>query len=97
MQNRLAPKRAREVLSHALVSLIEAHDPTIDSFKGRKLLILKGDADTTVQWSACEHFVGQLDPNDTTVIGYADVGHACTDSMITQTASWINSYRQAVH
>jgi predicted esterase len=89
-----AGEQERETrLPPAFLGLVSKLGPRPDSLSRKDLLILKGDDDQLVPWSASQGFVSLLPPEKAEVIGYPGVGHAFTDEMRDESAEWIANWR----
>jgi len=78
----------------SLKALVERADPTAagDSFLGKRILVLSGEVDPLVPWSASKKFVEELDVGEggvKRVSVHPGVKHDCTKGMIEETASFI--------
>jgi len=80
-------------LPHAFLELVSKLGPRPDVLSRKDLLILKGDDDQLVPWSASQGFVSLLLPEKAEVVGYPGVGHAFTDEMREKSAEWIVQWR----
>lgn len=80
-------------LPHAFLELVSKLGPRPDVLSRKDLLILKGDDDQLVPWSASQGFVSLLSPEKAEVVGYPGVGHAFTDEMREKSAEWIVQWR----
>jgi hypothetical protein len=90
-----AGQQEREArLPHAFLGLVSKLGPRPDILSRKDLLILKGDDDQLVPWSASQGFVSQLPPEKAQVIGFPGVGHAFTDEMRSKSAEWIVDWRR---
>ena len=81
-------------LPPTFLDIVAKLDPRLEIVSGKDLLILKGDVDKLVPWSACEGFVSGLDPTNTEVVGYPGVGHAFSEEMREKSADWIAQWRR---
>jgi predicted esterase len=90
-----ASQQEREArLPHAFLVLVSNLGPRPDVLSGKDLLILKGDEDQLVPWSASQEFVSLLPAEKAQVIGFPGVGHAFTDEMRDKSAEWIIDWRR---
>jgi hypothetical protein len=88
-------ERDRETrLPHAFLELVSKLGPKPDVLSKKDLLILKGDEDQLVPWSASQGFVSLLPKDKAGVIGFPGVGHAFTDEMRDESAEWIVDWRR---
>ena len=81
-------------LPPAFLATIAELDPQLERVSKKDLLILKGDEDPLVLWSASESFVSKLPPSRTEVVGYPGIGHAYPDAMKEKCAEWIVHWRR---
>ncbi|TFK40093.1 Alpha/Beta hydrolase protein [Crucibulum laeve] len=60
-------------------------------FWGKNILVLSGEADRLVPWSASEEFVKKLQvgPGMKKISVHKDVGHECTEQMVEEMATFI--------
>jgi predicted esterase len=80
-------------LPPAFLGLISKLGPKPDVLSKKDLLILKGDDDQLVPWSASQGFVSLLPPDKAEVVGYPGVGHAFTGEMREKSAEWMVQWR----
>jgi len=67
-------------------------DPSLNPFYGKKILVLEGEKDTLVPWSASKNFVENLcvgENGKKKVIIVPGVGHDCTPAMVEEAAAFI--------
>jgi predicted esterase len=69
-------------------------DPRLENVSKKDLLILKGEIDELVPWSACQGFVSHLPPETTELVGFPDVGHAFPREMMEKSVDWIVEWRR---
>lgn len=96
---RLMTQRAGEQdrlvrLPPAFLDLVSKLDPTVENVSKKDVLILKGDDDPLVPWSASEPFVSSLPKERAEVVGYPGVGHAFPKEMLEKAAGWIVEWRR---
>lgn len=96
-------------LPESLLSYIRQHDPVSTPFQaqdasnpfmGKKILVLSGDIDTLVPWTASQKFVENLwvgNKGAKKVIVFPDVGHECTTTMIAEAAQFIKVEALQIH
>jgi pimeloyl-ACP methyl ester carboxylesterase len=90
-----AGERDREArLPHAFLGLVSKLGPRPDILSKKDLLILKGDEDQLVPWSASQGFVSLLPKDRAEVIGFPGVGHNFADEMRDMSAEWIIDWRR---
>jgi len=66
--------------------------PSSNPFFGKKILVLSGEADPLVPWSASEGFVEKLyvgDKGTKKVVIAPGVGHTCTPEMVNMMAEFV--------
>ena len=80
-------------LPPAFLELVSKLGPSPDVLSRKDVLILKGDDDQLVPWSASQGFVSVLPPDKAEVVGYPGVGHAFTGEMREKSAEWIVQWR----
>lgn len=80
-------------LPPAFLGLVSKLGPRPDVLSRKDLLILKGDDDQLVPWSASKGFVSLLPAEKAEVVGYPGVGHAFTNEMREKSAEWIVQWR----
>ncbi|KAI0353804.1 hypothetical protein OH77DRAFT_1591158 [Trametes cingulata] len=89
----------------SLLEYVRAHDPaaaphTADApastnpFRGKKVLVLCGQEDDIVPWSASEKFVGELDVGEAEggvkeVLVEKGTGHRCSEGMVKRAAEFV--------
>lgn len=94
------PFAGSKYLPHSLVRLIQASDPANRPFKakdatnpflGKKILILSGEIDELVPWSASQTFVEQLQVGEGTknVVVEKNVGHTLSPTMLSELVSFV--------
>ena len=76
-------------MPHAFLGLVSKLGPRPDVLSKKDLLILKGDDNEIVPWSASQGFVSLLPPQKPEVIGFPGVGQPFTDEMREKSAKWI--------
>ena len=81
-------------LPRSFLGLVSKLGPKPDVLSRKDLLILKGDDDQIVPWSASQGFVSLLPKDKAEVIGFPGVGHAFTDEMRDKGAEWIVDWQQ---
>jgi len=81
-------------LPQAFLDIVVKLDPRLETVSTKDLLILKGDDDNLVPWSASQRFVSALPPEKVEVVGYPGVGHAFPDAMLKKSAAWIVDWRR---
>ena len=82
-----------ERLPPSFMSMVSELGPRVEKVAEKDVLILKGDDDTLVPWSASAAWVNQLPKEKAEVVGYPGVGHAFTDEMKERMAQWIDQWR----
>lgn len=94
----LIPRAGEELkdkrLPPSFLAIVARLDPQLELVSRKDLLILKGDEDASVPWSASEAFVSRLPPAKTEVVGYPGVGHAYTEVMVEKCVDWIVKWRR---
>lgn len=88
-----ASDNARQLVPPSFVDVCRKLGATIEQVSRKYLLVLKGNEDVLVPWSASKEFVERLPRDKVTVKGYDGVGHAVTGNMIADTANWIREIR----
>src|SRR5436305_13599162 len=89
-----AEEQDREArLPPSFLALVSKLGPSPDVLSRKDLLVLKGDDDQLVLWSASQGFVSLLPPDKAEVVGYPGVGHAFTVEMREKSAEWIVQWR----
>jgi hypothetical protein len=94
MLQRAGDQERETRLPHAFLGLVSKLGPSPDVLSRKDLLILKGDDDQLVPWSASQGFLSLLPPEKAKVIGFPGVGHAFTDEMRDKSAEWIFDWRR---
>lgn len=87
---------AAEKVPPSLVETLQRFGTKANRLAEKDVLILKGDEDPLVPWTASETFVKKLPREKATVIGYHGVEHAVTKEMVDDTAVWIRKVRETV-
>lgn len=80
------------LLPDPFLALVDKLDPKEAILSRKDILILKGDNDKLVPWSASEAFVSRLPDQCKEVVGYPAVGHSFTETMRQKAAQWIVSW-----
>jgi predicted esterase len=93
MLQRAGEQEQETRLPHAFLGLVSELGPRPAVLSRKDLLILKGDDDQLVPWSASQEFVSLLPANKAEVVGYPGVGHAFTREMLEKSAEWIVQWR----
>lgn len=94
MLSRVGEQERESHLPHAFLGLVSKLGPRPDILSRKDLLILYGDEDQVVPWSASQGFVSLLPKEKTEVIGFPGTGHAFTDEMRDKSAEWIVTWRR---
>lgn len=81
-------------LPQSFLDVVARLDPQLERLALKDILILKGDDDPLVPWSASQGFVSRLPATRAEVVGYPGVGHAFPDEMLERSASWIIEWRR---
>ena len=82
-----------ERMPEGFMKVVEELGPRIEKVGAKDVLILKGDEDALVPWSASEEWVSKLPKERAEVVGYPGVGHAFPEAMKEKLANWINDWR----
>lgn len=93
----VTPRAGREVetlLPAEFVKTVRSLSPRVEKVSKKDILILRGEDDVLVPWSASEAFVGQLPTSKTEVVGFPKVGHELYGGMVEKTVEWIHRWRQ---
>ena len=93
-QRAAAQNNKDKLLPKSFLDTVAQLDPQVGKVSLKDLLILKGDDDPLVPWSASEAFVSRLPPDRVEVVGYPGVGHAFPDVMLEKSADWIVGWRR---
>ena len=91
-----AGEKAEQLVPTSFLKTVDNLGATSDRVSRKDLLVLKGNEDPLVPWSASQDFINRLPQDKVTVKGYEKVGHAVTREMIDDTAAWILMIRQRV-
>ena len=94
MKTRAGEDRLHERVPKSFIDVWDRIGPKVERVSRKHLLVLKGDEDPLVPWSASREFVESLPRERATVKGYEGVGHALTQEMVTDTAAWIRLMRE---
>lgn len=88
-----ASDNVRQLVPPSLVDVCRKLGATVEQVSRKHLLVLKGNEDVLVPWTASQDFVERLPRDKVTVKGYDGVGHAVTGDMVADTAKWIQQIR----
>lgn len=95
----MTPRAGRDVemlLPADFVKTVRALAPRVEEVSKKDILILRGENDLLVPWSASESFVGQLPASKTEVVGFPGIGHQLYGGMVEKTVDWIHNWRQSL-
>lgn len=81
-------------LPKTFLELVTNLDPQVEELSKKDLLILKGDEDPLVPWTASQDFVSRLPSDKTEVVGYPGVGHAYPQAMLEKFTEWVVQWRR---
>jgi predicted esterase len=94
VSQRAGNKEKDKRLPKLFLDLVAKLDPKLENVSRKEVLILKGDEDELVPWSASQEFVGRLPNERKEVVGFPGVGHKFTDQMMAKAVSWIVEWRE---
>ncbi|KAH8701264.1 Alpha/Beta hydrolase protein, partial [Phaeosphaeriaceae sp. PMI808] len=87
MESRAGKELLETRLPRAFRGAVARLCPRLERVSKKEILILRGDADQLVPWSASEVFVCQLPQDKVEVISYSGVGHKYNEQMLQKTVS----------
>lgn len=91
-----AGENAQQLIPPSFVEVCRRLGATVEQVSRKHLLVLKGNEDVLVPWTASQEFVERLPRDKVTVKGYDGVGHAVTGDMIADAANWIQQIRASI-
>ncbi|KAH7336488.1 Alpha/Beta hydrolase protein [Rhexocercosporidium sp. MPI-PUGE-AT-0058] len=94
MESRAGKELLETRLPRAFRGAVARLCPRLDRVSKKEILILRGDTDQLVPWSASEVFVSQLPQDKVEIISYSGVGHEYNEQMLQKTVSWLCNWRK---